>query len=123
MYDQPFVCNMKFHLVPDKRQVRIFNFCFVSCKRSLCLHLRATVTEGLFVGTASSVVNFVEQFNRFYKCTSNDGTCKGSNFWSLLSVCLFVFLNSYYKTIVTNQSCATGRSCNFSCITFLCHRT
>ena len=57
---------------------------------SLFLDLRAAVTEGLFVGTSSSVVNSVGQFNRFYKCTSNDGTCKGNNKFLVTVVCLSV---------------------------------
>ena len=67
---------------------------------SLFLHLRATVTEGLFVGTASSVVNFVGQFNRFYKCTSNDGTCKGNNKFLVTVVCLFVSFLRFLEIVL-----------------------
>ncbi|XP_068714280.1 uncharacterized protein [Montipora foliosa] len=37
-----------------------------------------TVSEGLFVATTSSIVNFVREFNKFFRCPSMEGRCKGS---------------------------------------------
>lgn len=49
---------------------QFFNFCFLYC-------CRIEVPEGLFVGTTSSVVTFVEKFNKYFKCPSDKGRCKG----------------------------------------------
>ena len=50
----------------------------VTNQQSFCVH-RITAPEGLFLGTTSSVVNFVNDFNKFFKCPSKNGKCKGIN--------------------------------------------
>ena len=47
----------------------------------ICFSIRTDVPEGLFVATTSSIVAFVEDFNQFFKCASNNGKCKG--IWSI----------------------------------------
>lgn len=38
-----------------------------------------SISEGFFVGTASSIVQLVEDFNGFFKCPSDNGKCKGNS--------------------------------------------
>ena len=37
----------------------------------------AEVPEGLFMATTSSIVDFVGEVNKYFKCTSNNGRCRG----------------------------------------------
>ena len=53
------------------------------------------VTEGLFVGTTSSVVKFVGEFNRYFRCPSNSGKCKGK--------CVFGTKKGVYASIIYTQ--------------------
>ena len=43
----------------------------------LVLFNRITAPEGLFLGTTSSVITFVKEFNKFFNCPSKNGQCKG----------------------------------------------
>lgn len=43
----------------------------------LCCCFSISIPEGVFVATTSSIVSFVEQFNKFFKCPSKDGKCRG----------------------------------------------
>ena len=36
---------------------------------------RVEVPEGLFIATTSSIVDFVGEVNKYFKCTSNNGRC------------------------------------------------
>ena len=63
---QPFIHTDKD--VPDKSVCFLFVFFFSS---------GTDVPEGLFMATTSSIVDFVEDFNQFFKCPSNNGKCKG----------------------------------------------
>ena len=42
------------------------------------LSCRLSIQQGLFVGTTSSIVQFVESFNGFFQCPSENGKCKGN---------------------------------------------
>ena len=42
------------------------------------LFCRLSIQERLFVGTTSSIVQFVQGFNEFFQCPSDNGKCKGN---------------------------------------------
>lgn len=62
-----------FYYVDDYELEHTFTFfyCFLACNIS--------ISEGFFVGTASSIAQLVEDFNGFFKCPSDNGKCKGNS--------------------------------------------
>ena len=62
------------------------------------LYNRITASEGLFVGTTSSVIAFVNDFNKFFKCPSNNGKASFTVIKVILQHC-FLSLN----VIVTSK--------------------
>lgn len=64
----------------ELEQTFTFYYCFLVCTIS--------ISERLFVGTTSSIVQFVEDLNGFFKCPSDNGKCKGNSDHTLIPVCM-----------------------------------